>query len=107
MSCMNLLPAKAPAAERIITFDFTPALPPGVVLAGQVGVTGITVIAGVESPITLVAAPPVVNLTNTMAQVPVSGGADGCYYQIDLTYDTTDPNTRLTVSAVLPVKAYS
>lgn len=107
MSCMNLLPAKAPAAERIITFDFTPALPPGVVLAGQVGVTGITVIAGVEDPITLAVGTPVVNLTNTMVNVPVSGGADGCYYGIDLVYATTDPDTQLTVSAVLPVKAYS
>lgn len=106
MSCTNTLTNKNPDAKVVITFDFSTALGSGETLSAIV-TRNVSVIGGVDADPTLmwngVAA---VNISGLSVQQPVQGGLDGCYYQFEMVCDTTQAR-RLTVTCVLPVKAYS
>jgi len=103
MSCTNELSRKSPDAKVIITFDFSTALEPGETLTSFVS-RDIAVIAGVDPDPTLMwNGPQVLGIGSTYVQQPVQGGLDGCYYQLEMIYDTNVPGRRLVVTAVLPV----
>lgn len=103
MSC-NLLSQKDPSENVVVTFDFSPALVDGEMIDAIVSVT-VEVSAGEDaSPEDILNGTALVTIDGLAVQQPVTGGLDGVNYSIKALCDTTNPEKRLAVTAILPVR---
>lgn len=104
MSC-NLLSSKDPRENVVVTFDFSLALSGNETLSSIEAIT-VEVSAGVDpSPSDIIAGPPLINTDNVSLSQPVHLGVDGVNYSITAVANTTNPDKRLAVTAILPVRS--
>lgn len=103
MSC-NLLSPKDPSENVVVTFDFSLALSGNESLSSIVEIT-VEVSAGEDpNPSAIIAGPPLINTDNVSLSQPVHAGLDGVNYSIKAVADTNNPDKRLAVTAILPVR---
>lgn len=104
MSC-NLLSPKDPTENVVVTFDYSLALTGNEKLSSIVEIT-VEVSAGEDpSPGAIIAGPPLINTDQLSLSQPVHLGLDGVNYSIKAVADTTNPDKRLAVTAILPVRS--
>lgn len=96
-------PPKAPKAHVVLSFDFSPALVNGETLTNIVAVD-VTVNDGKDdTPDGILSPSATPGIQGNFVVVPVIETKAG--YKIGVTVDTSDPNKRLSVSALLPLLA--
>lgn len=104
MSC-NLLTDKDPDEAIIVTFDFSPALDAGETLVSIEDVT-VEVSAGADpDALDILNGAPLITIDSLMIQQPVIGGLNGVNYNIKAIAQTSTPDKRLAVTAILPVRS--
>ena len=104
MSC-NILSGKDPAETVVITFDFSPALNLTETITEVVSVD-VEVSRGIDAnPQSIIAGQAIISLDSLSVQLPVTQGIDSVNYSIKVVVDTTNPDIRLALTAILPVRA--
>lgn len=101
---MQTFDAKDPTESWPLTFNMAPDLAAGETLVGTPSVT-VTVLQGPDpSPQAILAGAAAFDQTNTMVIQPVSGGLNGCDYQIVVTCPTSNNEKILTLRGRLPIR---
>jgi hypothetical protein len=96
-------PPKAPKAHVVLSFDFSPALVNGEILTNLVAVD-VTVNDGKDdNPDGILSPSATPGIQGNFVVVPVIETKAG--YKIGVTVDTSDPNKRMSVAALLPLLA--
>lgn len=104
MSC-NILSVKDPAETVVITFDFSPALNLTETITAIVSVD-VEVSRGIDTnPQAILSGEALISLDSLSVQLPVAHGVDSVNYSIKVVVDTTNPDIRLALTAILPVRA--
>ena len=104
MTCQNKLSPKAPNDRVVVTFDFTNGLAVGETITAIVSIT-VSTIAGVDpTPETMLYGTAAITVDGLMAQQPVQGGLDGCFYQFQCLCDSS-LGERYSICAVLPISS--
>lgn len=96
-------PPKASKAHVVLAFDFAPALVTGETLTNLVGVEVEVNDGKDDNPDGILSPSATPGIQGALVVVPVIETKAG--YKISVTVDTSDPNKRLSVSALLPLLA--
>lgn len=97
--------SKDPRENVILTFDFSPSLSTGVTLSSIYAYSVLVIFGTDATPTTIWNGTPAIDGTGTKVQIPVTLGNHLADYLISVTAQTTNAQTRLTLSGILPVRS--